>query len=138
VAEVRVTVGVDLERKASEYGARDVEQLRHDLQADVEQALRRKGRLTADGVRLELVITDAMPNRPTYEQSARRPDLSLRSIGLGGATIEGRETGPDGQTRSLRFRWYEDDLRNETGAATWSDAEQAFDLFARKYADGDL
>lgn len=138
VADVRVEIGGELARKADEYGPRELDRLKGDLRADVEQALRRKGRLARDGVRLEVTVTDAVPNRPTFAQMGRRPDLSMRSFGVGGATIEAREITADGHSRALSFRWYESDIRNARGASTWSDAERAFELFARAYADGKL
>jgi hypothetical protein len=138
VADVRVTVGGELARKTGEYGARDVDGLRDDLRDAVERALRRRGRLGHEGVRLELVIVDAAPNRPTMEQLARTPGLSMRSLAIGGATIEGVETGADGRTRPIRYRWWSDSLRDSAGSSTWTDAERAFDRFAADYADGKL
>lgn len=135
IAEVRVTIGAKL-AKNSDYGARDLDRLAADLDRSVEQALRRAGRLSPDGGRLELVLEDVRPNRPTFEQMNKRPGLSLQSIAVGGAEISGVESFTDGSSRPVSFRWYENDIREARGSATWTDAERAFDMFARKYAGG--
>jgi hypothetical protein len=63
------------------------------------------------------------------------PSLSMRSIYTGGATIRGVEHGPRGD-RTVSYSWYESDIRNERGSVTWTDADRAFDMFAREYAAG--
>lgn len=135
VADVRVTIGPELQEKAGDYGERDLQRLAADLEADVEKALVARGRLGGES-RLELVLTDARPSRPTFEQMARRPGLDMRSVSNGGAAIEGEEIGPDGRRRPVKFSWYETDIRWARGKAVWTDAEHAFDRFARQYADG--
>lgn len=135
VAEVSVDIGPRLEAKAHDYGQRDLDGLAADLRRTVERELVRHGRAGREGVSLHLVITDAKPNRPTFEQLGARPGLSMRSIGIGGASISGEEIGPNGR-RPVSYSFWETDIRNERGAATWSDAERAFDLFARQYATG--
>ena len=34
----------------------------------------------------------------------------------------------------MHFSWYETDIRWAEGRTTWTDAQRAFDLFARRYA----
>lgn len=138
VADVTVRIGPDLREKADEYGAREVERLALELEADVERSLAREGRLAPEGGRLDLVLSDAVPNRPTFEQLGRRPGLSFESYGVGGATIEGEYVAADGTRTPLRYRWYESDIRDAQGATTWTDADRAFDRFARRVARGDL
>ena len=135
IGDVRVTIGPELQEMAEDYGERDLQRLAADLEADVEKALVARGRLGGDG-RLELVLTDARPSRPTFEQLARRPGLNMRSVSNGGAAIEGEEVGPDGQRRAVKFSWYETDIRWARGKTVWTDAEHAFDRFARQYAEG--
>ena len=133
-ADVRVSIGPELQEKADELGRRDLERLAAELEAEVEQAVARSGQ-AADG-RLELVLTDARPSRPTFEQMARKPGLSMQSVANGGAALEGVEIRPDGTRRPVKFSWYESDIRWASGRAVWTDAERAFDIFARQYAAG--
>ncbi len=118
-------------------GERDLDQLRRELTADVVRtSAKHPGQVP---VRLDLMLDNAVPNRPTFDQLGRIVSLSyLGSIGLGGAGIGGTATLADGSTQPIRFSWYETELRNEFGPATWTDAERAFDIFARRVAHGDL
>jgi hypothetical protein len=120
---VTVGVGPMLQDKIRSYGERDVDDLRKDLGDEMTHAL---GHNPAAPVRLDLVIEDAVPNRPTFKQLGQVPSLSLRSLGVGGARISGTATFADGSTRPIRYQWYETDFTNERGAVTWSDADRSF------------
>jgi hypothetical protein len=133
--EVAVTVGPRLgEQATATYGQREVEQLAATLQGDVERALARTGAYSDS--RIELILTDAKPNRPTAKQMADNPGLSFASFGVGGARIEGRAVAPDGSVRSLSYSWYETRINNAPYQSTWGDAEYAFDRFARELGKG--
>ena len=119
ISEVVVTIGPKLADKAKDYGARELDFLANELKSDAERALQRDGRLQPNGGRIELVITDAKPNRPTMEQMTKKPGLSLQSRGIGGASIEGVEVGPGGERRAIAYSWYESDFRNTRAASTW-------------------
>jgi hypothetical protein len=129
---VNVTIGADLAKKTPQFGARDVEQIRGWLKEATERALARKGAASIE--RVDLVLENAAPNRPTFEQMRRTPGLSFHSIGLGGAKITGTVTGADGVVKPVNYQWYENDLRQEHAAGTWSDAERAFYLLADRIA----
>ena len=131
VSDIQVTLGPKLLAKAKEknYGKRDLDYLATDLKGNIERALKAKGQL-GQGGRLEVVIEDATPNRPTFGQMSENPSLSMRSVGVGGASIRGRLDG-----KEISYSYWETDIRNERGSATWTDAENAFDGFARKVAD---
>lgn len=133
VSSVEVTIGAPLQAKAQEYGPRELNYLESDLRSDVQRSLAAKGLLSRSGAPLHLVIVDARPNRPTFAQLSRTPGLSMRSVSIGGATIDGEIGG-----RRLHFQYWENDIRNERGSATWTDAEQAFQIFAHRLADGRL
>ena len=136
-APVTVTVGPDLAKKTKSYGARDVEEVRKWLAEAAEHALNRPGAKPI--ARADLVLADAVPNRPTFNQLGRNTSLSmLGSVGLGGAKITGTVTGTDGVVRPLTFAFYETSLQNERGATTWFDAERAFDMLSSKIAKGDI
>ena len=134
--QVTVSLGPRLQARAHIYGERDIADLQRDLSQEVERALAR-GSGPAP-VRVDLVIEDVKPNRPTFAELSREPGLSLRSIAIGGARIGGSATLPNGARVPIRFSWYEDDLRYELGPTTWTDAEQAFDMLARRLARGDI
>lgn len=137
ISRVTVEIGPKLQEKAVEdYGVRDVDRLAAELQEEVEHALSRSGGLTADGGRLELVLVDAKPNRPTFKQMSDRPGLSMQSFGIGGAKIEGRAVYADGTTVPVSYKWYETDIRLSQPSTTWSDAQRTFDRFALKLARG--
>lgn len=134
VADVNVTIGGELLDKADELGRRDLDRLAAELEADIERAVARSG--AARPGRLELVLTDARPSRPTFAQMSRKPGLSMQSVANGGAAFEGFEIGENGERRPISFSWYETDIRWAQARGTWSDAQRAFDIFARQYAQG--
>ena len=104
-ASVNVTVGPELQLKAQKtLGVRDIDDLAKSLQGDVEKRLAKTGAF--DGARIDLVLVDAQPNRPTFEQLSRTPGLSLRSFGIGGARIEGRAVAADGAVTPLAYDYY--------------------------------
>src|SRR5688572_7465585 len=101
-AAVSVTVGPELQKKFDKtYGVREAQQLTADLQRSVETALVKRS--AHDGARIELVLTDVKPNRPTFKQMADTPGLSMQSFGIGGATIEGRIVAADGQEQPVKY-----------------------------------
>jgi len=105
-ASITVTVGPELQAKAERsLGVRDVDDLARDLRKAVEVRLARTH--AYDGARVELVLADAKPNRPTFQQLGDTPGLSYRSFGLGGATIEGRMIAPDGTVTPISYRNYD-------------------------------
>jgi hypothetical protein len=135
-ASVTVTVGPKLQAKADKtYGAREVDQLATDLRRSVERQLARTG--AYDGARVDLVLVDAVPNRPTFKQMSDTPGLSLRSFGVGGAKIEGRTVAADGKETPLNYSYYQPDIREAHGASTWSDAQWTIDRFAYRLGKGE-
>jgi hypothetical protein len=132
---VRVSIGPQLQSHAREIGQRELDGLAIELQRDVETQLAGAGGLP-EGARVDLVITAATPNRPTMEQMARTPGLSFASFAVGGATIEGTVTSPDGAARPVRYHYFETDIRQARHAGVWQDAERAFDMFAHDLAHG--
>lgn len=135
--EVTVSYGPKLEKKIEEYGARDVDRLAEKLRLSVIRQTANDPAL--DGARIELVLEDATPNRPTFQQMSDKPGLSFESFGVGGASISGRITLGNGASRPVSYRWYETDIRWARPSGTWSDAERTFDQFARSLArDKDL
>lgn len=134
-ASVSVTIGPDLQEKTAELGERDVRQQADRLAEVVRRALARSGGL--DGARIDLVLTDLKPNRPTFEQMADRPGLDPhRSISIGGAAIEGHITTADGQVLPVSYDWYSHNLADVRGYSTWQDADRAYERLASRLVDG--
>jgi hypothetical protein len=134
-ASVSVVVGPKLELEAQRtLGVREVDDLAKSLQTDVEKRLAKTG--AYDGARVELVLVDAKPNRPTFKQLGDTPGLSMRSFGIGGARIEGRAVAADGAVTPLAYDYYASDIRWARGQTTWSDAEWTFESFADKLGQG--
>src|SRR5690606_23257679 len=134
-AAITVTLGPDVQEQADELGVREVQEQADRLAVVVQQALARDGAL--DGARIELVLTDLKPNRPTFPQAADRPGLDMiRSRSIGGAAIEGRITTADGQTLPVSYDWYSPSIRDVRGYSTWQDADRAFERLAANLVRG--
>ena len=136
VASVQVQIGPELQAKAArDLGERDIARLAATLKGDVQRELERTGVLA--GGRLELVLTDVRPSRPTLQQFSNRPGLSHESFGIGGATLEGQAISVAGDVTPIHFRWYADDIEDAPRKATWTDAYAAFDRFAYRFGRGE-
>ena len=134
-ATVRVTLGPALHDKVEDLGSRDVQQQADRLVQVVQQTLARRG--TLDGARIDLVLTDLKPNRPTMEQVIDRPGLDpIRSVSIGGATIEGQITTASGEVLPIRYVWYTTNLADAYGYSTWQDAETAYRRLASNLVAG--
>jgi hypothetical protein len=134
-ASVSVTVGPELQKKFEKtLGTREAELLTKDLRTTVEKSL--ANRVAYDGARVELVLADVKPNRPTFKQLGDTPGLSYESFGVGGAAIEGRVVAADGTVTPVDYKWFETDIRQSRFNWVWSDAEWTFDRFARRLARG--
>ena len=136
VSDVSVTIGPQLQAKASKYGQRELDMLAKELKRDVERSLARTGSAGPGGGSVQLVIADAVPNRPTFKQLGDHVGLSYESFGVGGATIEGAIVYPDGHSQPVRYQWYETDIRQAVNTWTWTDASWTFQQFADRLASG--
>lgn len=135
-ADVQVVLGADLAARADEIGQRDLDRLADELRRDVERAAASDSALNDATIRLTLV--DARPNRPTWAQMSAKPGLSMASLSTGGARIEGEVIAADGSRRSVAYDWYSNNIRDASGAATWTDAHRTIDRFASRLAAGRL
>ena len=134
-ALISVSLGPDLKEKAEELGPREVQDQADRLAELVGRALARENDL--EGARIELVLTDLQPNRPTFRQLADRPGLDgYHSRSIGGAAIEGQITTADGRILPVRYDWFSSNLADVTGIDTWSDADRAYRRLAVNLADG--
>ena len=151
VAIGEIGIGEALAARTDEYGAREVEQLRDVLRRDLERELRRVGRLAerdVAGAVLEVVIEDAMPNRPTPQQQtvgARPRDprggaagpMDPRSVFIGGAQVSATLVDAEGATLGrFAYAWQTSpDITRSGYAVTWTDAHRTFSRFAKRLAD---
>lgn len=134
-ASINVVLGPQLQQKAGELGLREVQQQADRLAQVVGRTLARDGGL--DGARIELVLTDLRPNRPTFQQMADRPGLDgHRSRSIGGAAIEGQITTADGRVVPVRYDWFSSNLADVWGAGVWQDADRAYHRLAVNMANG--
>ena len=119
------------------YGERDLLRLTERLQSKLEKSLIKKGvhiSETAETV-LRVTLVDANPNRPTSEQLSRQSGLHHRSLGVGGAKMEGELIAADGQSLgTMNYNWYEHDISESQYGGTWTGANRAIDRFAKKTA----
>ena len=128
-ASVTVSIGPELQAEAVKtLGVRDVNDLAARLRSTVEKRLASSP--AYDGARIELVLSDAKPNRPTFKQMGDKPGLSYESFGIGGAKIEGRAIAADGAVTPIAYKYYESDIRFARWGGTWADAEGTFQRFA--------
>lgn len=135
--QVTVTVGGDLTEQVELLGERDVNQQIARLQTVVERRLARDGAL--EGAQINLVLTDLKPNRPTMQQAADKPGLSIMdSLSIGGATIEGEVITADGERLPVRYSRFSNSLADVYGYTTWQDADRAYDRLAGNLASGRL
>lgn len=139
--QVTVTVGGDLLKEVDKLGERDVQQQVDDLAGVIERELARDAGSENRwaGARVNLVLTDLKPNRPTMQQAIDRPGLSIfHSKSIGGATIEGEIVTADGQSLPVRYERYSSSIADVFGYTTWSDADRAFDGLAANMRRGRL
>ena len=133
--QVTVDIGPDLRRQADVLGEREVREQADRLAEVVSRTLDRRGAL--DGARINLVLTDLKPNRPTFQQLVDRPGLDgMRSISIGGAAIEGEIVTASGERIPVSYDWFSHSLADVRGFTTWQDADRAYARFAANLAAG--
>ncbi|MGQ3016890.1 hypothetical protein [Phenylobacterium sp.] len=135
--EVSVRLGPALIESAEKaYGLAEVEHQAERLKATVTADLEQMGVMA--GGRVDLVLVDLKPSRPTRQEMISRPGLSFRSASLGGARIEGEMTTFDGDVIPLSFTWYASDLTDSRRQSVWGDAQWAFERFSHRLSRGQL
>ncbi len=134
-AGVTVTLDPTFEREARDIGMRDVQEQMDRLGGIVDRALADDPELA--GARVELVLTDLRPNRPTAQQTLDRPGLDpIRSRSVGGAAVEGVITTADGRALPVRYAWFSSNLADVRGVGPWADAERAYHRLAANLEAG--
>jgi hypothetical protein len=133
--DVAVRIGPALLAKSRKLGEADVKEIAKSL-ADTVRGDLQGGRRAHSPIRADLVLEDAVPDRPTLQQLSDHPGLSESSIALGGATITGVVTFADGHSEPLSYSFFQDSLREERGVGQWTDADRAFELLGDDLAHG--
>ena len=128
-----VQLGPAVQARADELGRSELDSQRLELQQQVARAIARGPRRPTQ---VRLIIQDIQPNRPTSSQLGLSAGLSSASLGLGGAAVTGEVVLADGTRLPVRYRFFQDELRNETNFTTWGDADDAFDTVAHDIAAG--
>ncbi|MFW6300277.1 MAG: hypothetical protein ACOC20_05095 [Oceanicaulis sp.] len=130
-----IEIGPALTEKAEDYGPRELERLSRKMEGAMIDALMDAGRfseINQPGANVLLVvIEDAEPNRPTFRQLSVRPNLSARSLSLGGARVSTILTDPAGEELG-RFAYSSrtPSLDRSQYATVWAGAQTAFEQFA--------
>jgi len=133
IASISVSANEDVMSETEFYDHRDVKQLQSALHKKIMSRLSKNNLITNDGLRLELIITDLKPNRPTLARYRSKPGINFRSIALGGASVEGRFLNAAGEeVGTFNFTWEERWFDQIQGVTTWHDARRAFDRLSRK------
>ena len=124
-----------------ELGVREGDVLREDVERAVAASLARRGVSVGDGGgSIEVVIVDAAPNRPTWQQLNDEPNLDyIRSFSIGGAELRGVIRGANGEVLTevehRRYNHSIDELGGMPPAYTWYEARRSIRRFAEKIAD---
>lgn len=115
-----------------DYGAREADTLKQELQRSVERSLKRVGNSKVAYV--DLTIEDAKPNKPTFRQLAKNTSLSYASsYATGGAKVHAKLFDQSGALiGAVSHEYYSRSLADITSEYGWADADRAFDGAARK------
>lgn len=127
--QVNVTYGEKAEKAISKtYGERERATLGDMLTRNLTREL------GTQAARVDVIVNDIVPNRPTYKQLGDRPGLSFQSYGIGGADISGKAFDAAGNVLGqVSYDWYGDIMWANT-AWTWTDADRAMNQFSRRLA----
>ena len=132
---INVTFGPRLQEQLAQLGPDEVQEQSDRLVEVLSRELADNAAL--DGARIDLVLTDLKPNRPTRHQSRDRPGLDpIHSISIGGAAFEGQVTLANGTVQPVRYESFSNNLSDVRGFSTWQDAERAYRRLASNLAAG--
>jgi hypothetical protein len=127
--QINVTYGAKAEKAITKtYGERERSAIRDLLERNLTRELGNQA------ARVDVVINDVVPNRPTFKQLGDQPGLSFQSFGIGGADVSGKAFDAAGNLLGeVSYDWYGDILWADT-AWTWTDADRALYQFSRRLA----
>lgn len=127
--KVNVSFGDKAEKAITKtYGERERVTITDLIERNLTRAL------GTQAARVDVVINDVVPNRPTFKQMGDRPGLSFQSFGIGGADVSGKAYDAAGNLLgSVSYDWYGDIMWADT-SWTWTDADRAMYQFSRQLA----
>lgn len=117
------------------YGDKALNDLKKRLERRLNERFERSGITVSETapVTLKVVIENAKPNRPTFNQLSKEPSLSYQSFGLGGAKISSQLIDASGKSLGeANYAWFENFIQDAQFGGTWSDADLAFRRYAKK------
>lgn len=120
-----------LEEFSETYGEREMEVLTTSLNKRLKKVLDKENLNIS---KIDLIIEDAAPNRPTREQVSQRPGLDqFRSVSLGGAKITGTAYAENGEILATStIKRYAHSIHDAKYQSTWGDAKRAFSVFSKR------
>ena len=119
------------------YGEKDLARLTQRLETHILAQMEKRGVSTSPNAAtvLRVTLTDAKPNRPTFNQLSREVGLSFQSFSIGGAEMEAEIISAGGDSLgTMNYDWYEDDIRDAKYNGTWTDAHRSIQRFAKHAA----
>lgn len=136
VSTITASASEKIKNEKIRWDSNDIEYLKKALIKRVTDRLGSSNLMSDSGARLELILVDITPNRPTMHEMSERIGLNLVSFGLGGAEIEAHLIGADGSDLGkMHYRYFSSQLDQfSSGVTTWYDARRAFDKFSRRLA----
>ena len=126
-----------LREKADNLGRSELARLSTYLREDLERALMQASWLgvSANETFLNVVIIDAIPNRPTLTQISLFDGTHNREATAGGASLLATLVRDGEEIASFSYSWNNDELDRNASYGIWTDARTTFDRFANSIAD---
>jgi hypothetical protein len=118
-------------------GEKDLMELRDEVEEELVERFEKRGVQIDPNAStvLQVVLMDAQPNRPTFQQLSVEPGLSYRSFGRGGASFEVDLIRAGGASAgAATYGFYSSFIDDARIGGTWSDANRAIDRFAKRVA----
>ena len=122
------------------YGDKALENLVEEIEEELTEDLTDRGITVSDEAQTVLRVTleDVRNNRPTFEQLARQPSLSMQSFALGGAELTGELIDASGESLgTVEYEWFDrafNDIAFAQASGVWTDANRAISRFSKRTA----
>jgi hypothetical protein len=129
---------VGLRSRADELGMEELTRLATYLREDLERALVQSNWLgvSVNEISLNVVIVDAVPNRPTMAQINRVETTHYGTTTAGGASLRASLIRGDNEViAEFSYAWVNPSLDESANYGIWTDARQTFSRFSTSVAD---
>jgi hypothetical protein len=134
----QISFSPGLRSRADELGMEELTRLATYLREDLERALIQSDWLgeSVNEIALNVVIVDAVPNRPTMAQINRFETAHYGTTTAGGATIRASLIRDDHEVvAEFSYAWENPSLDESANYGIWTDARQTFSRFSTSIAD---